>query len=162
MNETFVRALVHVGELRDDEAVVAWFYRALRNAVVDHHRRLGAAERTRERWATETDRTVEPPSYDAPRVCGCVTRVAASLKPEYREALQRLEIDGDSVRRFAEERGISGSNAAVRVFRAREALRRALVSTCGECAEGGCVDCTCDASSSDAGDVRSPGCHGTG
>lgn len=140
---TFAQALSHIGELRDDEAVLGWFYRALRNAIVDHHRRRGTADRALELWAAETDATVEPNECAVASVCRCVTRIAASLKPEYAEALQRIEVDGEAVRDFAVERGISSSNAAVRIFRAREALRRGVVATCGECAKGGCVDCTC-------------------
>ena len=34
-------------------------------------------------------------------------------------------------------------SAAVRVHRAREALRRQVVASCGSCAEHGCLSCTC-------------------
>ena len=44
---------------------------------------------------------------------------------------------------FAEEQGISKNNATVRVFRAREALRRQVAVSCGTCAEHGCLSCTC-------------------
>jgi RNA polymerase sigma-70 factor (ECF subfamily) len=144
VDETFARALSHVDELRDDEAIVGWFYRALRNAIVDLHRRRGTADRALEQWAAETESIVEATERATPRVCRCVMKVAASLKPEYTEALERIEVDGEAVRAFAEARSISSSNAAVRVFRAREALRRGVIATCGSCAEGGCVDCTCE------------------
>ncbi len=140
---TFARALSRVTDLRDDEALVAWFFRALRNAVVDHHRRLGTADRALARWAAEAEATTPATPPDASLVCGCVRAVATSLKPEYAEALQRIEVDGAAVRDFAVERGISRSNAAVRVFRAREALRRGVIAKCGDCAAGGCVDCRC-------------------
>jgi RNA polymerase sigma-70 factor (ECF subfamily) len=143
VNDTLARALSHLGELRDEGALLAWLYRALRNAVVDHRRRLDAAQRARERWAAETDATVAAHEHAPPRICPCVTRVAASLKPEYAEVLARVEVDGAAVGAFAEERGISSSNAAVRLFRARGALRRRVAATCGACADGGCVDCTC-------------------
>ena len=76
-------------------------------------------------------------------VCRCVSRLAETLKPEYADALRRIEVDGISVTSFADERGISKSNAAVRVFRAREALRRQVAASCGTCAEHGCLACTC-------------------
>jgi RNA polymerase sigma-70 factor (ECF subfamily) len=47
------------------------------------------------------------------------------------------------VKDFAAAEGISATNAGVRVFRAREALRRQVVRSCGTCAEHGCIDCTC-------------------
>ena len=49
---------------------------------------------------------------------------------------------------FATTAGISSSNAAVRVFRAREALRLQVKRCCGACADDNCRDCTCHVSSS--------------
>ena len=76
-------------------------------------------------------------------VCACVGRIADTLKPEYAQALRRVELDGVPVVEFAREAGISESNAGVRVFRAREALRREVSRSCGTCAEHGCFDCSC-------------------
>lgn len=47
------------------------------------------------------------------------------------------------MKEFAARVGISTGNAGVRVFRAREALRRQVVASCGTCAEHGGVDCRC-------------------
>lgn len=76
-------------------------------------------------------------------VCQCVRTLAATLKPEYADALQRVELDGLSVQGFAAEAGIEPNNAAVRVHRARAALRKQVLASCGTCAEHGCRDCTC-------------------
>ena len=72
-----------------------------------------------------------------------VGRIAGDLKPEYAEALRGVEVEGLSLKDFAEKAGITPNNAAVRVHRAREALRKRLVSTCATCAAKGCTDCTC-------------------
>ena len=79
-------------------------------------------------------------------MCRCVNELAATLKPEYAAALRRIEVDGLALKDFAAEAGISSSNAAVRVHRAREALRQQLARSCGTCADHGCLDCTCDRS----------------
>jgi RNA polymerase sigma-70 factor (ECF subfamily) len=76
-------------------------------------------------------------------ICACVSRLAATLKPEYAEALQAIEIAGTPVKTFAAQKGLSPSNAAVRVFRAREALKKRVSESCGTCAEHGCANCTC-------------------
>jgi hypothetical protein len=52
------------------------------------------------------------------------------------------------VKDYAAEAGISSSNAGVRVFRAREALRRQVVLSCGTCATHGCFDCSCGVAAS--------------
>ncbi len=127
----------------DDEGVVPWFYRTLRNAAIDQFRRHGAASRAAEAFAREIDvHTAPEPELEA-EICKCVNRLAGTLKPEYAEALQAIDVDGTSVKTFAEQHGLSASNAGVRVFRARQALKRRLVESCGTCAEHGCRNCTC-------------------
>lgn len=65
------------------------------------------------------------------------------MKPEYAQALKEIDVEGLSVKAFAQRNGITPSNAAVRVFRAREALKKRVVTACGTCAEHGCFECTC-------------------
>ena len=72
-----------------------------------------------------------------------MSRLASTLKAEYAEALQAIEVGGTPVKVFAERKGLSSSNAAVRVFRAREALKKRVTESCGTCSEHGCVNCTC-------------------
>ncbi len=143
LHDTFARALDKLGTVRDSEAVLAWFKQALRNATVDHYRRARVADRAQAEFAEESDSVAKPAETVPGNVCDCATRLIAALKPEHADALRRIEIEGASVKAFAEERAISKSNAAVRVFRAREALRRELAGSCGSSAAHGCAACTC-------------------
>jgi len=144
LQDAFIRGIGKLASLRDDESAVAWFYRILRNAVIDHHRRLDVANRRLAALAAELDEA-GPDVELRGAVCRCVARLADNLKPEYAEALRRIEVDGVAVKDYAAEVGITGNNAAVRVFRAREALKKQVVRSCGTCAEHGCLDCTCGA-----------------
>jgi RNA polymerase sigma-70 factor (ECF subfamily) len=72
-----------------------------------------------------------------------VSRLATTLKQDYAEALESIDVGGTAVKDFAERKGLSASNAGVRVFRAREALKKRVIQSCGTCAEHGCFDCTC-------------------
>lgn len=143
LQDAFTRSLQRLSTLRDDESVIPWFYRTLRNATVDYFRRRGAADRALAQFAEELETSEEPKEAIRDEVCQCVSRLADTLKPEYASALRRVEIDGVSMQEFAAEAGITKGNAAVRVFRAREALRRQVTVSCGTCAEHGCVACTC-------------------
>jgi RNA polymerase sigma-70 factor (ECF subfamily) len=143
LQDAFVRSIDKVESIESDEAVVAWFYRVLRNAVVDHYRRRGAASRGLEAFARELEVEAAPSAEVTSVVCKCVGELAKTLKPEYADALQRIEIEGAQVKDYASEHGISPSNAGVRVFRAREALKKQVARACGTCAEHGCLDCTC-------------------
>ncbi|HKO58021.1 MAG TPA: RNA polymerase sigma factor [Thermoanaerobaculia bacterium] len=143
LQDAFVKTIERGGELRDDEAAVAWFYRLLRNAVIDHHRRSSVRNRALEVLAREMEGASEPPPELRGAICACVGRLAANLKPEYAAAIQRVEIDEVPVQAFAGEAGITANNAAVRLFRAREALRKEVRASCGTCATHGCVECSC-------------------
>ena len=142
LQDAFVRGLARAGQLRDQESVVAWFYRSLRNALIDHWRKSDSERRI---FDAAADADAEP-SADPElmrTVCECATALLDTLKPEYAEALRRIELDGVSVRDFAREADVTPNNASVRLFRAREALRRQVERSCGTCAEHGCFDCTC-------------------
>lgn len=143
LQEAFLRGFEKLSTLRDDEAATAWFYRMLRNAVVDVRRRRRTSERALDAFEAELLGASEAPPETRNAVCACVARLAATLKPEYRDALQSVEVDGLPVKEYAVKAGITASNAGVRVFRAREALRRQVARSCGTCATHGCVDCTC-------------------
>jgi RNA polymerase sigma factor (sigma-70 family) len=147
LQEAFVRGLHQLETLENDESATAWFYRILRNAVVDHHRRRASADRRLEAFAAELERQVEPDADVRGVVCQCVGELAGTLKPEYAEALRRVELEGLPVKDYAAQAGITSNNAAVRVFRAREALRRQVTRSCGTCADHGCLDCTCGSTS---------------
>ena len=143
LQDAFAKVVTRPDKAPADEAIVPWFYRTLRNAAIDQFRRRGAADRAYEAFARELE-THDAPSEDLQtEICACVSRLAATLKPEYTEALTAIEVRGTPVKVFAEQKGLSSSNAAIRVFRAREALKKRVTESCGTCAEHGCVNCTC-------------------
>jgi RNA polymerase sigma-70 factor (ECF subfamily) len=145
LQDAFAKALARPDQLPDEEALVPWFYRTLRNAAIDRFRRQGAANRALEAFARELDSLETVSDEVRSEVCQCINRLATTLKPEYAEALQAIEVDGQPVKVYAERKGLTAGNAAVRVFRAREALKRRLVESCGTCAQHGCLNCTCQA-----------------
>lgn len=131
-------------EVRDDESSVAWMFRTLRNAIVDHYRRRGTAGRALEVMAADASEvSPEPAADDRARACQCVRALAKSLKPEYAEILERVDIEEQPLAEVAAEAGITPNNATVRLHRARKALRDAVMTTCKSCAKHGCADCSC-------------------
>ena len=133
------------------ETAVGWFYRVLRNAIIDYRRRKAVADKRLENYATEVGANDERDDELHGVVCKCVAELAGTLKPEYADALHKIEVEGVSVKDYADQVGISSSNAGVRVFRAREALRKQVVRSCGTCADHGCLDCTCETAPSGCG-----------
>ena len=143
LQDAFAKVIDRPEQAPADEGVVPWFYRTLRNAAIDQFRRRGTASRAIEAFARELEGQITPAPEMETEICACVSRLAGTLKPEYAEALQAIDVQGTSVKAYAEQRGLSASNAGVRVFRAREALKKRLAESCGTCAEHGCRNCTC-------------------
>jgi RNA polymerase sigma factor (sigma-70 family) len=143
LQEAFARSLDKAGQIEQEESAVAWFYRVLRNSITDYQRRTGSRAQKLEALQRELSEPVEPELERA--VCECVRGLAETLKPEYAAALRAVEVQGMPVKDFAAAQGISSNNAAVRVFRAREALRLQVKKCCGSCADDNCRDCTCHA-----------------
>jgi RNA polymerase sigma-70 factor (ECF subfamily) len=143
LQEAFSKVIAQPEQAPTDEGVVPWFYRTLRNAAIDRLRRRAAAERAHDAFAREIETRIDPDLEMAEEICACVTRLAGTLKPEYADALQAIDVQDMPVKAFAEQRGLSTSNAGVRVFRAREALRKRVMESCGMCADHGCLNCTC-------------------
>jgi RNA polymerase sigma factor (sigma-70 family) len=145
LQDAFTKVMGRPDQAPADEGVVPWFYRLLRNAAIDQFRRRGAANRAVEALARELETHAEPEPEMEAQICACVTRLAETLKQEYAEALRVIDVQGTPVKTFAEQRGLSANNAGVRVFRAREALKKRVTESCGTCAEHGCRDCKCQA-----------------
>jgi RNA polymerase sigma factor (sigma-70 family) len=142
LQDAFTRNLDRLSDM-PDEALVPWFYRVLRNAAIDRHRRKGAEERALAAFTQELADAAQPDEEFHREICACVGRLANTLKPEYAEVLQAVDVEETPVKAFAEAAGLTTSNAGVRLFRAREALRKQVAASCGTCADHGCVDCSC-------------------
>ena len=141
LQSAFVRAVEKSGSIQDGESAVAWFYRLLRNALIDHYRRGATESRALEAQARELEEGFELELKDA--VCACMNRLLPTLKPEYAEMIRRVDLQDGSLSAVAAELAITQNNATVRLHRARQALKARLEKSCGTCASHGCLDCTC-------------------
>jgi RNA polymerase sigma factor (sigma-70 family) len=125
-------------QLQKDESVVSWFYTVLRHATVDYYRRNATRDRAHEQFAAEV-----PVSYETEVKANIWPGVLETLKPEYRNALQAVDLNGQSVAEYANAEGTTPNNVGVRLHRARKAAAKRLTQVCGACAEHKCLDCTC-------------------
>ena len=141
LQASYIKAIEHGSEIRDDESTVAWFYRILRNAATDHYRRGAARSRTYEALAMEVPVSYEPEFANT--VCACIGDVIHDLKHDYRIAIEQVDLGGVTVEAFARSQQTSANNAGVRLHRARKAVAKKLTMICGVCAEHQCLDCTC-------------------
>ncbi len=145
LQAAFVRTLEKGDTLREGESAVAWFYRLLRNALIDRYRKQAAEGRALEREAREATEVGPDPELKS-AVCACVGELLPTLKPEYADLLRQVDLEERSVPEVAAQAGITPNNAGVRLHRARQALKRQLERSCGSCATHGCLDCSCQRS----------------
>ncbi|HLC42323.1 MAG TPA: sigma-70 family RNA polymerase sigma factor [Methylomirabilota bacterium] len=141
LQTALLKVVSRSASLRSEEKLVPWFYRMLRNLIVDHYRQTAASERVK--VAVQTDPALEMDEELFQATCACLHDVNAALKPEYAELIRRVELGGKPLHQVARHLGITSNNASVRLHRARQALREALQATCGACAEHHCLDCNC-------------------
>ncbi|MCC6174407.1 MAG: sigma-70 family RNA polymerase sigma factor [Chloroflexi bacterium] len=140
LQDSLLRAIQAAPELRDDERLITWFYRVLQNAIVDAYRRRGV-EQPHVVMAEAPEIAAEP--EDGAELCACFERLVPTLKREYADLIQAVELGNEAPEQAAGRLGITPNNLKVRRHRARQALRRKLEETCRTCAEHGCLDCTC-------------------
>lgn len=79
LQDAFARGLDRLDSLRDGESAVAWFYRILRNAVIDHHRRRSSAAKAPDGFAA-----AEAPQLggSVPSTCSTRRTIRANALPE--------------------------------------------------------------------------------
>jgi RNA polymerase sigma-70 factor (ECF subfamily) len=151
-----LKAVSNAHTLKADQSADAWFYRILRNAIIDHYRHQSIETRTFRPW----EPGVEPPPETLERapanLCPCVAEALHEIPASYQEILREVDLAEGSLENYAERTGITRGNAAVRSHRAHRSLKKKLMDHCGSCADAaGCLDCTCRSSATRRLDLRS-------
>ncbi|HET6511657.1 MAG TPA: RNA polymerase sigma factor [Candidatus Kapabacteria bacterium] len=141
VQEGLLKALRSAPDLRDDEKLLPWFYRILQNAIIDEYRKEGRLAKRQEAYALGQDMVLT--EDDRSTVCECFKDLMPSLKPEYAEVLDALELKEEDPDSVAQRLGVTRGNLKVRMHRARQQLRSKLEQTCQMCATHGCLNCTC-------------------
>ena len=140
LQDSLLRALRAAPDLRDEDRLLPWFYRVLQNAIVDAYRRRGV-EQAHVVVGEAPETAAE--SEDDSELCACFEGLIPTLKSEYAELIQSVELGSEPPAVTAARLGITQNNLKVRRHRARQALRQKLEETCRTCADHGCLDCTC-------------------
>jgi RNA polymerase sigma-70 factor, ECF subfamily len=143
LHQAYVRGMDRGGGLRDGESAVAWFYRLLRNVLTDHWRRDDAERRALAALADDPAASDAGDGALLDAICGCVTGLVGTLKPDLADIVQRVDLDGVPLRDYASGASITANNAAVRLHRARQALGRQLRRTCAAGTIAALRDCDC-------------------
>ena len=141
LQESLAKGLKAAPQLRDEENMMAWIYRIINNTIIDFYRRRATETKALE-WIGEDQEQSVPPE-EQKNLCRCIEDLIPTLKPEYRQMIEELEMADGDPEEIAGRLGISRTNLKVRRHRARTQLRERLEETCRSCASHGCLDCSC-------------------
>jgi RNA polymerase sigma factor (sigma-70 family) len=141
LQDGLLKALQSAGDLRDEERLLSWFYRILNNAMIDTYRKRDVETRYLEAYTRESE--LEARLEEQAALCECFRELLPTMKTEYAELIERLELQPGDPAEVARQLNIQPNNLKVRRHRARQALKQRLEETCRMCAVHGCLDCTC-------------------
>ncbi|MDX1640488.1 MAG: sigma-70 family RNA polymerase sigma factor, partial [Balneolaceae bacterium] len=142
LQESLLKALNGLPDLEDEQKVLSWFYRIVRNKIIDNYRRSHTKSKQFEKYAQEV--SFYETEEDEKTVCQCFKHLIPALKPEYSILIKEMELGDEQPEEVAKRLGITKNNLKVRRHRARKQLQDQLEETCGKCAAKGCVDCECE------------------
>jgi RNA polymerase sigma factor (sigma-70 family) len=142
LQESLLKAVKSAHTVREDEQIPAWFYRILRRSIIDAYRRRATSEEFLQKLESELETADQ--ELEQREICKCFKALLPTLKPEYAEVIEKIDLEEKSLPETSEVLGITQNNLKVRLHRARQQLKERLVECCGRCAEHGCLDCTCD------------------
>lgn len=136
VQEILARAAARLPELRDGGRLLPWLHRVARNSLIDHYRRRGRRSPT---VALEDLPDAESPSVPPDGAGGtdaraalaaCLHPMLATLPPDYREALRKVDLEGRRQVDVARELGLGDSALKSRVQRGRKLLHQAFTDCC--------------------------------
>ncbi|MFT4935937.1 MAG: RNA polymerase sigma-70 factor (ECF subfamily) [Pseudoalteromonas distincta] len=133
-----IKFLQHARTLQAAERPEAWMAVSLRRLVVDRYRRAAVRRRLAESLAVEPVPDAAGETEDLISPTACLTGLVAGLKPDYAQILQQAYLEEQPLKQVAERLSLTANNAAVRLHRARGALRQALSDKCQACALADC------------------------
>ena len=126
-----IRALQGADRVHEDR-IDAWLNVSLRNALFDRYRRESSRRRLSEAAAAEPTACAEPDVIEDVS-SGCLSISISQLKPSYSTILRRADLEEVPLGDLARELGLTTNNTAVRLHRARAALRCVMHLRCGSC-----------------------------
>jgi len=147
LQSALLKAFEHLNRTEIEDSA-AWFYRVLRNALIDHFRKSAGERRRLEalenEWRAASEDGLSSAVAEAIEPCPCFRTRLEELNDRYAALIQKVDLEGHVPAVVAAESGRSVNTVHVALHRARQALREELVRFCKECAtEASCLNCGC-------------------
>ncbi len=144
LQDFYLKAVRSARTIRDKGSLRSWLAQVLRRTLTDYYRKKAVRKKTQDRLREgrgpaliiddETDRAV----------CSCLYRILPTLPADYGQIIWRVDLLRVPRERVAKDLGVSSNNLGVRLHRARQALRAALLRFCTTCPKHGFLNCACE------------------
>jgi len=137
------KAIARQHQLRNADSVVAWLYSLLRSTLLDFYRKRSRRGRLDAAYAAEA--LPEPQSHEemTQHRCTCVRGLLPGLHSDQADLIARLDLADEPRDAVADDLKVSSGALAVRLHRARQALKARVIDYCKSCLSDGFRDCSC-------------------
>lgn len=133
LQDASLNLIQHHHSLATIDKLDAWIGVSLRHTVVDRYRRAAARRRLTEALVAQPTDSSEPDDDETLTAEVCLVATLPNLKTEYAMMLRQVYLEGVALKKIAEREQLTANNAAVRLHRARSALRQTMRHQCKTC-----------------------------
>jgi RNA polymerase sigma-70 factor (ECF subfamily) len=133
LQDTTLKLMRHAESFKRADSPDAWIKVALRNTVIDRYRHSASQKRLAESLKIEPAASAEADEPDTVTTIACLKAAVPGLKAKYSGLLQQVYFQGTSLNQVARREQITVNNVAVRLHRARNALRQKMQHQCQTC-----------------------------
>ena len=143
LQDFFLKVVKNAHVIRKRTALRGWLAQVLRHTLADYYRKSAVRQRAQQYLESAKTYAVDREEAES-AVCACLYRLLPALPPQYAQVIWRIDLLGQPRSQVAKSLRISASNMAVRIYRARRALRIALKRFCITCPTHGFFNCSCE------------------
>jgi RNA polymerase sigma-70 factor (ECF subfamily) len=139
LQDATLKFIQNAETLNSVEKPEAWVGVSLRRVVVDRYRRAAAQRRMSKALAAEpVEATFDDEDDELLTPAECLKSTLRTLKPAYATILRQVYIEETPLKDVAGRLNLTANNAAVRLHRARSALRETMLHRCQACPLADC------------------------
>lgn len=125
--EILIKIFTHYRSLKHQDSLKSWMYQIARNGITDYYRRRKIPR------AEISETLAEPQDMEDTKedeLLPCIRPFLQGLRPNYKQALEYIELENHSQKELAEKLDMSYSGAKSTVQRARQQLREIFDQCC--------------------------------
>ena len=108
VQDSLLKAIKNAGQLREGESVVPWFYRILRRTILDLYRRHSVRQRVLVEMPEDFEAVAN--EEEKANICGCLRELLLTLKPEYAQAIEAVDLGEGTLETVARNLGVARNN----------------------------------------------------